>query len=470
MVSSAISPPSNIYSRTFALIVLVTTCVGASILALWDASVATPWWVEYAVAMLPLIGGLALIRYAYPSNAAYLFSTGFWLSTTVIFYILLKSLNLLAQEENVDRMNATIWAVTLFLFPFVLGYHVSSGSIFRKSPIAEPAPDVVMTSSSRFWLLAVFVAFKLFGVALSLSASGNVLEVAAATQNNGAAYLYKIPLAANALFLLILFDSFKNKQGWRIAAIAAAIFLVEAIIATSRLSIVMAALWTAFLYHRYHKPIKILTVAMIGIPLVVVIALFGYARNIGVGSWEAYLEAFSVLSANPALLSDLFLARLDMLPEMMEGMTLYDNGNLPSLSGGSYIYMFLHAVPRNIWESKPLLTAALITSITHPGAFEDGVNIFPSIIIESLINFGWPGIMLIGLVVGLLCAKYEKALYSGRAIPTTWALTFFTFPMGLFNEGFHSNFTGNLLYTTAVILFILKSLVWFKVLKVERSS
>jgi oligosaccharide repeat unit polymerase len=314
----------------------------------------------------------------------------------------------------------------------------------------------------------VFVAFKIFGIVLAFGVGGNALEVAAATQNNGAAYLYKIPLAANAIFLLIMFDSFKNKHGWIIAGIAASIFLIEAVIATSRLSIVMAALWAAFLYHRYKKPIKIGTVALIGSPLVVVIALFGYARNIEVGSWDAYIEAFSVLSNNPALLSELFLSRLDMLPEMVRGVALYKKSALPTLGGGSYIYMFLHAVPRNIWESKPLLTAALITSITHPGAFEDGVNIFPSIIIESLINFGWVGISVIGCAVGALCASYEKILYSDRAIPTTWALTFFTFPMGLFNEGFHSNFTANLLYTTALIFLIIKILEWSKILKYER--
>jgi oligosaccharide repeat unit polymerase len=462
-------PHSKGLTRGVAFGLVLFTCVGALVLGLWDASVSTPWWVEYATAILPLVGALALVRCVYPSNAAYLFSAGFWLSTTVLFYVLLKSVDLIVQDEDLDRLNSTIWAVSLFMFPSVLGYRWANGHIAKKAVAALPKPDVFLTPQSRVWLLAVFVAFKVFGMALVLSASGNVLEVAAATQNNGAAYLYKIPLAANAIFLLIMFDSFRNRRGWGITALAAGIFLVEAVISTSRLSIVMAVLWAAFLYHRYYKPIKISTVALIGAPLVIVIALFGYARNIEVGSWEAYLEAFSVLSANPALLSDLFLARLDMLPEMTRGLTLYENGNLPSLAGGSYIYMFLHAVPRNIWESKPLLTAALLTSITHPGAFEDGVNIFPSIVIEALINFGWPGILLIGAVVGALCARYENALYSDRAIPTTWALTFFTFPMGLFNEGFHSNFTGNLLYTTAVIFLLLKSLVWFKVLKIERT-
>jgi len=468
MVPSAnLTPTRSNLSSSVALGIALLTCVGACLLTLWNASVSTPAWVDYIVAILPLLGALALVRSGYQSNAAYLFSTGFWLSTTVVFYVLLKSFSLIAKDEDIDNLNTTIWAVTLFLFPFVFGYVSAKTAFVKKMTPSRQKADVSITPRSRFWLFGIFLGFKVFGMVLMLGTGGNVLEVAAATQNNGAAYLYKIPLAANAIFLLIMFDSFKSNRGWGIAALTTGVFLLEAIIATSRLSIVMAVLWAAFLYHRYRKPIKITTVAMIGVPLIVVIALFGYARNIEVGSWQAYLEAFSVLSADPVLLSDLFLARLDMLPEMSQAITLYDAGVLPSLDGGSYIYMFLHAVPRNIWESKPLLTAALLTSITHPGAFEDGVNIFPSIIIEALINFGWIGIIFIGSVVGVLCTLYEKALYSDRAIPTTWALTFFTFPMGLFNEGFHSNFTGNLLYTTGVIFVILKLLIWFKVLKIN---
>ena len=35
-------------------------------------------------------------------------------------------------------------------------------------------------------------------------------------------------------------------------------------------------------------------------------------------------------------------------------------------------------------------------------------------------------------------------------MPSVWGVSLFTFPMRLFNEGVHSNFTGALLYTTAL--------------------
>lgn len=44
----------------------------------------------------------------------------------------------------------------------------------------------------------------------------------------------------------------------------------------------------------------------------------------------------------------------------------------------------MHSIPRSLWEGKPLLTAALVTSQTHPGAFTDGLNIFSPIIVDEL--------------------------------------------------------------------------------------
>lgn len=445
----------------------VIVCCAALGLWIWSAAAPVPWWVDYLIAVLPLCATLFLIRLAYPSGDRYLFSTGFWISTTIVFYILLKSFDLILHDVEFDGINLAIWSVTIFTFPYVVLYKRYQVTLRQRAVVART--DAFIPASSRVWLLVVFSAFKLFGVFLAAGTSGDVLEVAAATQNNGAAYLYKIPLAANAIFLLILFDTFRNNANRGTALVATTIFLVEAIVTTNRLAIVMAVLWGVFLYHRYRKPFRLRTVALIGVPLVFIVVLFGYARNIEVGSFDAYLQAIAALSDNPVLLSDLFMGRLDMLPEMVKGIELYQTNALPSLNGGSYVYMFLHAVPRNVWESKPLLTAALVTSQTHPGAFADGVNIFPSIVVESLLNFGWAGIVIVGAVLGWLAAWYENALYSDRAIPTTWALSLLTFPMGLFNEGFHSNFSANVLYLTVLMFVIFKCLVWFGIIKMRRT-
>lgn len=467
-MASSINRPGRL-SAELAWCSVATACVTAFGLWLWTAAVITPWWVDYLVAVLPLCAVLFLIRIAYPSGASYLFSAGFWLSTTIFFYILLKSADLIFHDVDLDGVNEVIWAVSLFALAYVISYKKVQTVLVARAATRAAGPDAFVPEKSRIWLLVVFGMFKLFGVFLSAGVGGNALEVSAATQNNGAAYLYKIPMASNAILLFFLFDALKNNRGKGMAFIAIGIFLIEAVIATNRLSLVMATLWTAFLYHRYRKPIRLGTVTLIGLPLVFIVVLLGYARNIEVGSLDAYAEAFSFLMENPVLLSDLFMSRMDMLPEMVEAFALYHGNELPSLYGSSYVYTFLHAVPRNIWEAKPLLTAALVTAQTHPGAFADGVNIFPSVIVEALINLSWIGIALAGALVGMLAAGYEKALYSDRAIPTTWALASFTFPMALFNEGFHSNFSANLMYVTALMFVMLMVFTKLGIVKLRRT-
>lgn len=412
----------------------------------------SPLDTEFLVALGALCSSMFLLRALYARADRFLFSPSFWLAVNFLFYFVLKSLDMWSKDLVTPTLIEALWLGALFLVTYVAVYAWVDARIRSRSAPAIGAPKEMIIAPGANWaLLAVYAAFKLLGILLFASAGGgDVLEVSAATQNAGAAYLYRIPTVGNIVFLALLYDAFKHNRGWTVALLALALYLAEAVLSTSRLSLVLVVMWSAFLYHRYRHPISLWRVALIGSPLVLVVVLFGYARNLEVGSAAAYSEAASVLIEQPTLISDLFMQRLDMLPELVTALDLQRAGVLPDLNGASYLYAFLHSVPRSLWEAKPLLTAALATSETHPAAFADGVNIFPSILFEGMANLSYAGIVLSGALIAFLSRQLERAVEADRLVPSVWALSLLTFPMALFNEGVHSNFTGNLLYLTAM--------------------
>lgn len=426
---------------------------------------------DFLVALSALASSMFLVRALYVRAERFLFSPSFWLVVTFLFYFVLKSLDLWSKDLVTPTLVEALWLGALFLVTYVAVFAWQDARIRRQaaSPVGT-LKETVIAPRASWALLAVFAAFKLLGIALFASAGGgDVLEVSAATQNAGAAYLYRIPTVGNIVFLALLYDAFKHNRGWTAALLALALYLAEAVLSTSRLSLVLVVMWSAFLYHRYHSPISLWRVALIGSPLVLVVVLFGYARNLEVGSAAAYMEAAGVLIEQPGLISDLFLQRMDMLPELVTALDLQRAGVLPDLNGASYIYAFLHAVPRSLWEAKPLLTAALATSETHPLAFADGVNIFPSILFEGMANLSYAGVILSGALIAFLSRQLERAIEADRLVPSVWALSLLTFPMALFNEGVHSNFTGNLLYITAMTALLYQALKLVGLIQRRRS-
>jgi oligosaccharide repeat unit polymerase len=327
---------------------------------------------------------------------------------------------------------------------------------------------ICIRPGSNWILFALFVAFKILAITMLVTLGDvNQLELSAATQNQGAAYLYKIPLIGNILLLTLMYDSFRNRRGWGYVVAGLTLFLIDSVLFSSRSSIVMMALWMAVLYHRYYHPISLLKVSLISAPLVVIISLFGLSRDIQIGSIDAYLEAATTLINQPSLILELFMARIDILPTLSAGLDLYHEGILPSLNGGSYFFAFLHFIPRNFWDTKPLLTAALVTAEVYPGGFVDGVNLLSSILLEGILNFSYFGIVLSGTLVAFLCCQVDHAARSDNLVPGVWALSLTTFPMALFNEGFHSNFTGSILYATFLTFLLYKVLRIVGVLKLR---
>lgn len=398
--------------------------------------------------LLAIMGAMFLISSNTGNSHRFLFSSAFWVNVNFLFYIVLKALAV-SDEIPIEPMQMALLSSLLFLLGFIFGQLLwpNHNQIELRS-----VPNRKKTKGLYLWLLGSFIFFKTLNIILLLMVGGEstALDFAQSTQNLGATYLFAIPRVATASYFLIILCAYKHGLYRRTAVVLTIYVFLEAIAGAARFTLVSTILIHLLLYHLYVRPVRVFYFALVAPPLVFVIALFGIVRNVEIGNAMVYAETFNTLLDQKYLIFKVFMGRMDMLPQMAGAFELVKLGQLKFEAGMSYIYAFLHAIPRNIWLNKPPLTAAYITSLVNPSAFADGVNIYPSAMLEAYMNFGWPGTILIGTLLAMLSRIYDRALRAGTLRAQALALLAFTFPMQLINEGIHSNIFGTLLYVASI--------------------
>jgi hypothetical protein len=398
--------------------------------------------------LLAIVAFMALVASNTGTTHRFLFSCAFWVTIDFLFYIVLKALAVF-DEIPAGPMQMALISALLFLFGYVIGQLA-----WPTQPMLRviPAPIAPGTRPLYYWLVGSFFAFKVLNIALLIAVGGGAtaLELAHATQNAGAAYLFKIPTLANASYFLLILMAYKH-GAYRRTAIVLTIFIVlEGIASAARFTLVSTALIHLLLCHFYVRSVRLLYLVLLGPLLVFVISFFGLVRDIELGSAEIYAKTLEILVEDHELIFNLFMGRMDMLPQMADAFELARLGQLKFEAGMSYVYAFLHAVPRNIWPDKPPLTVAYVTEMVKPGVFADGVNVYSSVMLEAYMNFRWIGVFLIGTALAGLSRIYEQMLLRGSLRAQALALMAFTFPMQFVNEGIHSNIMGSFLYTAAL--------------------
>ncbi|MFC7419987.1 O-antigen polymerase [Iodobacter arcticus] len=384
----------------------------------------------------------------YSSFSMFFMSSSFWMAVTILFYFVLKSIEQVNFQGR-DDLLMPLFAVIVFVFFYTIGYFITPGMRLNKN-------INVKINWSKMYLYCLISFFVLKGasfLAFALLSSGaeTALEVIAETQNMGMAYLFRIFMVSNVAFYILLFRYYSSGEFKRTVLILTLCMFVDLVLNASRSGIILLFFVHLYFRHKYIKPVPIGLLFCLFPILVFVVSFFGYVRDIGIGNLSVYWDAFKMMSDDIDIVFVLFMARMDVLPLVADAMKLYAKGDIHTLWGGSYIYSFMHFIPRGLWLDKPPLTAAYVTSIVRPELFADGVNIYPSIILEAFINFIWIGVGIVGLIVGFFCKKFDDFFNSGNVLYVVWCMFFFTFPMGLVNEGLHSNYFANMIYLSFIM-------------------
>ena len=413
--------------------------LNGNMLALLDASIVATLFFHYT--------------YFY-HRQPYVFSSSFWVAAFAGFYFVLKSFEF--ADSDTTYIEIALAYCLLFLFAYTAGYAASNWIKFSK----HGGQEIIVLRERKFLYacFAIFVGMRLAGFLLVRWAVGDSytqLDLAVQTQNQGMAYLFKILEIGRLAFWSMAAYCFVTRRHFPILGAAALIVLADAVSNASRSTVIFLVLGLLFLYGRFIRRVPYVLLAALLPLLITVVAFFGYVRNIDVGNAAVYTEAVRYFSENPDFVWQLFMQRMDLLPSIAQLLEMRDVGNPEFFWGSSYINAFLHIVPRTLWPEKAPLSAAYMSMQVAPGAFAEGVNLYPSVFMEGYLNFGLAGVVLSGIMVGLLSRMYDRWMRSRSFFRLLLYLAFFTFPLGLLDEGVHSNYFADVLYTATLLTIML---------------
>ena len=107
------------------------------------------------------------------------------------------------------------------------------------------------------------------------------------------------------------------------------------------------------------------------------------------------------------------------------------------LYGKSYLAALALPIPRKIWKGKPLGAGPYLKNIVKPGSYDLNNKKYNSslttgVLIESYLNFGFLGVIVIGFIYGYLAKRLTYRLFYEDKNPTGEILAFFCYFLLIF--------------------------------------
>lgn len=400
------------------------------------------------------------------SKKNFLFSTNFWFLVVVDFYFLLKSLEMYLYHLNDAYYYRTLLEVIIFSFFFLLGYFFNVKNSLSKREIVikkERLFLIIIILANVLGMILSEILLRIFG-----GNTSDLITNVQNTQNAGVTYFFRmLAFFQSGNNLLIVFGIALKKFNKSYKILLALLFLNN-IITASRSGIIFLIFTLMYLTYKYKKKYSLLLPILLVPFLIFIVAFFGIVRNGNIGDYEFYLTTFDYMMKNKRFVFSIFMNRMDLLPMMVEAVKKIDEAEISLLFGKSYVYMFLHSIPRSLWSAKPLLTSTKITKIVYPNLYRDGVSVYSSIIVEGYMNLKTVGVIISGVVSGILSRYVNKFHQSKNILSTYIYLALFTFPMGLINEGFHSNYFSGLIITMFLLYIYIYILIKLRIIEIKK--
>ena len=133
-------------------------------------------------------------------------------------------------------------------------------------------------------------------------------------------------------------------------------------------------------------------------------------------SWQMAILSILQLQTLFQLLSQLSWD-FSMWDVYLRVLNYYDSSNM--YYGYGFFSALLGLFPRIFWESKPIYTGTMLLTTTdlYPGLQENnGTGLYPTFLGEAFQNFGFPGIMIYSVLIGMFLAMIFRWINSQSII------------------------------------------------------
>jgi hypothetical protein len=185
----------------------------------------------------------------------------------------------------------------------------------------------------------------------------------------------------NLIYFAVGLTRRRSRGWWSAYAVHVLLLVSMGMLLGSRSAILNAFAAQLFIYHYIRRPVKMMYVIPVGALLVVFAVLLGIAR-----------EGLKV--ENGAIVTGLDkaenLLRLSVFAYGSQPLELLvKSPDMPIAYGSTFVSVVTNAVPRDWWPEKPDTGGVFFTKQYADDAWGGASNLTPTLLGETIINFGW---------------------------------------------------------------------------------
>jgi hypothetical protein len=156
-------------------------------------------------------------------------------------------------------------------------------------------------------------------------------------------------------------------------------------------------------------------------------------------------------------LSSETLERTSLLPQVSHVLDVTPS-QIPFQGGRTYSYMAVSLIPRLVWPDKPSVNDAnryyqLVFGLSTVKTV-DAVNIGAGCLAEAYISFGWPGVICIMFMIGVILGVYERSFLSRDSSNLFLAIGIALLPEVLGIESQMSAYLGGVVQKVLLTIFV----------------
>jgi oligosaccharide repeat unit polymerase len=176
------------------------------------------------------------------------------------------------------------------------------------------------------------------------------------------------------------------------------------------------------------------------------------------GSASKWSEALNSTSSDSTFhLSSESLERTSLLPQVSHVLDVTPS-QIPFQGGQTYSYMLITLIPRFVWPDKPSVNDAnryyqLAFGLSTERTVK-GTNIGAGCLAEAYINFGWPGVICIMFVIGIILGIYERSFLAEDSSTFFLAIGVALLPGILGIEAQMSAYLGGVIQTVLLTILV----------------
>jgi hypothetical protein len=177
--------------------------------------------------------------------------------------------------------------------------------------------------------------------------------------------------------------------------------------------------------------------------------------NASASKWSEALD--STGSDSSGQLSSKSLERTSLLPQVAHVLDVTPS-QIPFQGGETYSYMAIALIPRFVWPDKPSVNDAnhhyqLLFGLSTARNI-NGVNIGIGCLTEAYISFGWPGVICIMFVIGIILGIYERSFLAQDSSNLFLAIGVALLPRILGIEAQMSAYLGGVIQTVLLTILV----------------